>query len=108
MDNEKLAKLLKTAFGLTLLMAVFSTGMTAATISGENLEGISMWKPIWQAALIMGPILIAEFYGYRHFNKKAEEDAAERERQEKARLKAERKARAEERRAKQPNKKKKK
>ena len=108
LDNEKLAKLLKTAFALTLLMAVFSTGMTVATISGKNLEGISVWKPIGQSLLIMGPIILAEFYGYRHFNKKAEEDAAERERLEKERRKAERKAKAEERRAKQTGKKNKK
>lgn len=108
MDYEKLEKLLKTMFALTLLMAIFSTGMTVATIKTENLETISMWKPIGQALLIMGPILIAEWFGFKHFQKKAEEIRAERERLEKERAKAERKARAEERRAKQQNKKKKK
>ena len=99
MDFEKLEKLLKTMFGLTLLMTVFSTGMAVATISSEHLEGISIWKPIGQAVLIMGPILAAEWYGYRYVRTKAEEIRAERERLEKERIKAERKAKAAERRA---------
>ena len=107
MSNEKLAKLLKTAFSLTLLMAVFSTGMTAATIANSSAD-ISMWKPIGQALLIMGPIIIAEWYAYRHFKKKADAEAEERERLEKERQKAERKALAAERRAKNQNKPKKK
>ena len=108
LDFEKLEKLFKTMFGLTLLMAIFSTGMTVATIKTEHLEMISMWKPIGQALLIMGPVLLAEWYGYKHFRKKAEETRAEQERLEKEKAKAERKAKAEERRAKQQNKKKKK
>lgn len=108
MDYEKLEKLFKTMFALTLLMAIFSTGMTVATIKAEHLESISMWKPIGQALLIMGPVLIGEWYGFKHFQKKAEVVRAERERLEKEREKAERKAKAEERRAKQQNKKKKK
>ena len=107
LTNEKIAKLLKTAFSLTLLMAVFSTGMTAATIANSSAD-ISMWKPIGQALLIMGPFIIAEWYAYRHFKKKADADAAEAERLEKERQKAERKAKAAERRAKQTGKKKKK
>ena len=106
MTNEKLAKLLKTAFSLTLLMAVFSTGMTAVTLANSSAD-ISIWKPIGQALLIMGPIVVIEWYAYRHFKKKADADAAEAERLEKARLKAERKARAEANRAKHPKKKKK-
>lgn len=106
MNYKKLEKLLKTMFALTLLMAIFSTGMTVATIKVEQLETISMWKPIGQALLIMGPILVAEWFGFKHFQKKAEEIRAERERLEKERIKAERKAKAEERRAKQQNKKK--
>ena len=108
MDYEKLEKLLKTMFALTLLMAIFSTGMTVATIKVENLENNSLWKPIGQALLIMGPILVAEWFGFKHFQKKADEIRAERERLEKERAKAERKAKAAERRAKQQNKKKKK
>lgn len=106
MDYEKLERLMKTAFSLTLLMAVFSTGMTAATLSNSSSD-ISIWKPIGQALLIMGPIVLAEWFGYRHFKKKADEIRAQREREEKERLKAERKARAAERRGNQPKKKKK-
>lgn len=108
MDYEKVEKLLKTMFGLTLLMAIFSTGTTVATITSEHLEGISIWKPIGQAFLIMGPVLLAEWYGYRHFHKKAEEARAEQERIAKEKAKAERKARMAEKRAKQTGKKKKK
>lgn len=104
MDYEKLEKMVKTALALTLLMTLFSTGMTVATIKTEHLESISVWKPIGQALLIMGPIMIAEWFGYKHLKKKADEIRAERERQEKERAKAERKARAEERRNKQQNK----
>lgn len=106
MDFEKLEKLLKTMFGLTLLMAVFSTGTTVATISTVHPDSISIWKPIGQALLIMGPILLAEWFGYRHFRKKAEEARAEQERLEKERARAERKARLEEKKAKQQKKKK--
>ena len=106
MDYEKLERLMKTAFSLTLLMAVFSTGMTAATLSNSSSD-ISIWKPIGQALLIMGPIVLAEWFGYRHFKKKADEICAQREREEKERLKAERKARAAERRGNHPKKKKK-
>ena len=105
MNFEKMEKLFKTALVLTLLMTLFSTGMTVATIKTEHLESISMWKPIGQALLIMGPIMIAEWFGFKHFKKKADEIRAERERQEKERAKAERKARAEARRANQQNKK---
>ena len=108
MNFEKLERLLKLALILTFLMTIFSTGMTVATISSQNIEGISIWKPIGQALLIMAPIIIAEWFGYRYTHKKAEAIRAERERQEKERLKAERKARAAERRANQPKKKKKK
>ena len=108
LDNEKLAKLLKTAFALTLLMAVFSTGMTAATIANSDAE-ISIWKPILQGVLIMGPIVAAEWFGYRHFKKKADVIREQREKEEKARQKAERKALMAEKRAKnQGNKKNKK
>ena len=106
MDYEKLERLMKTAFSLTLLMAVFSTGMTAATLSNSSSD-ISIWKPIGQALLIMGPIVLAEWFGYRHFKKKADDIRAQREREEKERLKAERKARAAERRGNQQKKKKK-
>ena len=104
MNFEKLEKLFKTALILTLLMTLFSTGMTVATIKTEQLESISMWKPIGQALLIMGPIMIAEWFGFKHFKKKADEVRAERERLEKERARAERKAKAEERRTKQQNK----
>ena len=107
MDYEKYEKLLKMAFSLTLLMAVFSTGMTVATISSSATD-VSIWKPIGQSLLIMGPIILAEWYGYRHCKKKADEIRAEREKEEKAREKAERKARIAEKRAKQPKKNKKK
>ena len=108
MNYEKLEKLLKTAFSLTLLMAVFSTGMTAATIANSD-AGISIWKPIGQGLLIMGPIVLAEWYGYRHCKKKADVIREQREKEEQARLKAERKALMAEKRAKnQGNKKNKK
>ena len=107
MNYEKLEKLLKTALSLTVLMAVFSTGMTAAAVASSSAD-ISIWKPIGQALLIMGPIILAEWYGYRHCKKKADEIRAEREKEEKARQKAERKARIAEKRAKQQPKKNKK
>ena len=100
MNYEKLEKLLKMAFSLTLLMAVFSTGMTAATVAKSTVD-ISMWKPIGQALLIMGPIILAEWYGYRYCKKKADVIREEREKEEKARQKAERKALMAEKRAKQ-------
>ena len=100
MNYEKLEKLLKMAFSLTLLMAVFSTGMTAATVAKSTVD-ISMWKPIGQALLIMGPIILAEWYGYRHCKKKADVIREQREKEEKARQKAERKALMAEKRAKQ-------
>ncbi len=99
MDYEKLEKLLKTALSLTVLMAVFSTGMTAATLSGSTVD-ISIWKPIGQAILIMGPIIIAEWYGYRHCKKKADVIREQREKEAKEKEKAERKARIAEKRAK--------
>ena len=105
MDYEKYEKLLKTAFSLTLLMAVFSTGMTAATIS-RSATDISIWKPIGQSLLIMGPIILAEWYGYRHFKKKADVVREQREKEEKERQKAERKALMAEKRAKNQNNKK--
>ena len=108
MNSEKLEQLLKYALILTLLMTVFSTGMNVAVVHSNPTEGVSIWNLIGPALLIMGPVMIAEWYGYKHFHKKAEEERAQREKEEKARLKAERKAKAEERRAKQPNKKKKK
>ena len=107
MNYEKFEKLLKMAFSLTLLMAVFSTGMTAATIAKSTTD-ISMWKPIGQALLIMGPIILAEWYSYRYCKKKADVIREQREKEEKERLKAERKARMEEKRAKQQTNKKKK
>ena len=107
MNYEKFEKLLKTAFSLTLLMAVFSTGMTAATVARSSAD-ISMWKPIGQALLIMGPIILAEWYGYRYCKKKADVIREEREKEAKAREKAERKARMAEKRAKQQPKKNKK
>ena len=82
MNYEKLEKLLKTAFSLTLLMAVFSTGMTAATIANSD-AGISIWKPIGQGLLIMGPIVLAEWYGYRYCKKKADVIREQREKEEK-------------------------
>jgi len=101
MDYEKLEKLLKMALALTLLMTVFSTGMNAAVISQSNVEGVSVWDPIIRALLMIGPILILEFIGYRYVHKKSVEAAAERERIAKEKAKAERKARLEEKRAKQ-------
>lgn len=108
MDYEKLEKLLKMALALTLLMTVFSTGMNAAVISQSNVEGVSVWDPIIRALLIIGPILILEFIGFRHVRKKNLEAAEERERIEKEKAKAERKARLAEKKAKQQPKKKKK
>ena len=107
MNYEKFEKLLKTAFSLTLLMAVFSTGMTAATVARSSAD-ISMWKPIGQALLIMGPIILAEWYGYRYCKKKADVIREQREKEAKEREKAERKARMAEKRAKQQPKKNKK
>lgn len=108
MNSEKMEQLLKYALILTLLMTVFSTGMNVAVIHSNPTEGISVWNLIGRALLIMVPVLAAEWYGYKHFHTKAEEDRAIREKEEKERLKAERKAKAEERRAKQPKKNKKK
>ena len=104
---EKWARLLKLALIMTFLMAMFSAGMTAATISQSDIEGLTIWKPILQTLLIIGPILVAEFFAFRYFNKKylEEKEKAEKEAKEKARL--ERKAKAEARRASQPKKKKK-
>ena len=107
MNYEKFEKLLKTAFSLTLLMAVFSTGMTAATVARSSAD-ISMWKPIGQALLIMGPIILAEWYGYRYCKKKADVIREQREKEAKEREKAERKARMAEKRARQQPKKNKK
>ena len=107
MDYEKWERLLKLALILTLLMTVFSTGMNVAVISQSSAEGVSVWDPIWRALLIIGPILLAEFFGYRYIHKKNLEAKAEQERLEKEKARLERKARAEERRAKQQNKKKK-
>ena len=107
MDYEKYEKLLKMVFSLTLLMAVFSTGMTVATISSSAAD-VSIWKPIGQSLLIMGPIILAEWYGYRHFKKKADVVREQREKEAKEREKAERKARMAEKRAKQQPKKNKK
>lgn len=108
MNSEKMEQLLKYALILTMLMTVFSTGMNAAVIHSNPAEGVTVWSLIGRALLIMGPIMIAEWYGYKHFHKKAEEDRAQREKEEKERLKAERKARIEEKRAKQQTKKNKK
>ena len=101
MNSEKLEQLLKYALILTLLMTVFSTGMNMAVVHSNPTEGVSVWNLVGRALLIMGPVMIAEWYGYKHFHKKAEEERAQREKEEKARLKAERKARIEEKRAKQ-------
>ena len=108
MNSEKLEQLLKYALILTLLMTVFSTGMNVAVVHSNPAEGVSIWNLIGRALLIMGPVMIAEWYGYKHFHKKAEEERAQREKEENARLKAERKARIEEKRAKQQTKKNKK
>ena len=99
MNSEKLEQLLKYALILTLLMTVFSTGMNMAVVHSNPTEGVSVWNLVGRALLIMGPVMIAEWYGYKHFHKKAEEERAQREKEEKARLKAERKARIEEKRA---------
>ncbi len=108
MNSEKLEQILKYALILTLLMTVFSTGMNAAVIHSNPAAGISVWSLIGRALLIMGPILVAEWYAYKHFRKKAEEERVQREKEEKERLKAERKARIEEKKAKQQPKKNKK
>lgn len=108
MDYEKLEKLLKMALALTLLMSVFSTGMNAAVISQSNVEGLSVWGTIIRALLIIGPILILEFVGYRYVHKKNLESIAERERIEKEKAREERKARLAEKKAKQQPKKNKK
>lgn len=108
MNYEKIEKILKMAIALTLLMTVFSTGMNVAVIANSDVEGLSVWNPILRALLIIGPFLIAEIFGYRYCHKKAVEIAAQREKQEKERLKAERKARIEEKKAKQQPKKNKK
>ena len=108
MNSEKLEQMLKYAMILTLLMTVFSTGMNVAVVHSNPTEGISAWNLIGRALLIMIPVLLAEWYGYKHFHKKAEEERIQREKEEKARLKAERKARIEEQKAKQQPKKNKK
>jgi len=108
LDFEKLERLLKLSLILTLLMSVFSTGMNAAVIARSSAEGISVWGPIVRALLIIGPILLLEWFGYKYFKKKNLEAAAERERLEKEKAREERKARIAEKRAKQQPKKNKK
>lgn len=108
MDYEKLEKLLKMALALTLLMSVFSTGMNAAVIAQSNIEGVSVWGPIIRALLIIGPILILEFIGFRYVRKKNAEAKAEQERIAKEKAREERKARLAEKKAKQQPKKNKK
>ena len=107
MNYEKYEKLLKMALSLTVLMAVFSTGMTVAAVASSTAD-ISVWKPIGQALLSMGPIIAAEWYGYRHCKVKADEIREQQEKEAKEREKAERKARIAEKRAKQQPKKNKK
>ena len=64
---------------------------------------------ICRIAVLVGPIVLAEWYGYRHCKKKADVIREQREKEEQARLKAERKALMAEKRAKnQGNKKNKK
>ena len=108
LNSEKMEQILKYALILTLLTTVFSTGMNAAVIHSNPAAGISAWSLIGRALLIVGPILIAEWYAYKYFHKKAEEARAQHEKEEIERLKTERKARIEEKRAKQQPKKNKK
>ncbi len=103
---EKWQRLLKLALILTTLMTVFSTGMSAATIARSGVEGVSVWDPIRQALLIIGPILLAELVAYRFVHKKYLEEKEKQEKAEKEKARLARKAKAEERRAKQQKKRK--
>ncbi len=98
MNKETLEQILKYAFIMTFLMALFSTGVNTMMLRSSNVD-TSWTQLLWQAAKTVGPFLLLEGGGYLYLRKKNEEARKEAERLEKERKQAAYKANRAQRRA---------